>query len=83
MNPASASNLPSDVAANACGNDTKCHVERIRGQMEGLIQHLRMDSERVSEPQAKAMFETSAEVIEGLTKAFHDYEKRNEGAWNK
>ena len=30
------------------------------------------------EPQLKAMFETSAEVLGGLEKAFKDYEKKNE-----
>ncbi len=35
------------------------------------------------EPQLKAMFETSAEVLSGLIKAFSDYEKKNEAAWRK
>jgi hemerythrin-like domain-containing protein len=35
----------------------------------------------VDEPQLKAMFETSAEVLIGLQKAFTDYEWRNEAAW--
>jgi hypothetical protein len=29
------------------------------------------------------MFETAAEVIGGLHKAFSDYEKKNETAWQK
>jgi hypothetical protein len=29
------------------------------------------------------MFETSAEVLIGLVKAFGDYEKKNESAWRK
>ncbi|MGY4313379.1 hypothetical protein [Bradyrhizobium sp. JR3.5] len=43
--------------------------------------HLREDIEKVDEPQLKAMFETSAEVLGGLEKAFKDYEQRNEKAW--
>jgi hypothetical protein len=31
----------------------------------------------------KAMFETSAEVLGGLRKAFHDYEQKNEAAWQR
>jgi hypothetical protein len=31
-------------------------------------------------PKLKAMFETSAEVLAGLTKAFSDYERKNENA---
>jgi hypothetical protein len=38
---------------------------------------------KVDEPQLKAMFETSAEVLGGLIKAFRDYEQKNESAWRK
>jgi hypothetical protein len=63
-----------------CGDSADCHVKRIREQMEHLVQHLRYDSKKVSDPKAKAMFETSAEAINGLIKAFDDYENRKE-AW--
>ena len=33
------------------------------------------------EPKAQALFETAAEVLTGLVKAFDDYEKKNEAAW--
>jgi len=35
----------------------------------------------VDEPQLKAMFETAAEVLGGLKKAFSDYERKNDSAW--
>jgi len=38
---------------------------------------LREDIKKVDEPQLKAMFETSAEVLGGLRKAFQDYEQKN------
>ena len=47
------------------------------------IQHLRDDIGKVDEPQLKAMFETSAEVLGGLVKAFQDYEQKNEAAWQR
>jgi hypothetical protein len=43
----------------------------------------REDIEQVDEPQLTAMFETSAEVLSRLTKAFSDYERKNESAWRK
>jgi hypothetical protein len=49
--------------------------------LQELKDHLREDIEKVDEPQLKAMFETSAEVLGGLMKAFRDYEQRNEAAW--
>lgn len=45
------------------------------------IDHLRSDIEKVDELQRKAMFETTAEVLIGLKKAFSDYERKNESAW--
>ena len=46
-----------------------------------LIEHLREDVGKVTEPKAQALFETSAEVLTGLVKAFDDYEKKSEAAW--
>jgi hypothetical protein len=46
-----------------------------------MIEHFREDLENVDEPQLKAMFETSAEVLGGLFKAFQDYQRKNESAW--
>lgn len=36
-----------------------------------------------SDPKAEALFETSAEVLGGLIKAFTDFEQRDETAWKK
>ena len=49
--------------------------------MRDLIEHLREDVWKVTEPKAQALFETSAEVLTGLAKAFDDYEKKSEAAW--
>jgi uncharacterized membrane-anchored protein YhcB (DUF1043 family) len=50
-------------------------------RLQETMQHLREDIEKVDKPQLKAMFETSAEVLGGLVKAFRDYEQKNESAW--
>ena len=57
------------------------HVDKISGRFQELIEHLRSDIEKIDDPRAKAMFETSAEVLGGLKKAFSDYEARNEAVW--
>ena len=49
--------------------------------MGQLIEHLREDVGKVMEPKAHALFDTSAEVLTGLVKAFNDYEKKSEAAW--
>ena len=57
------------------------HTQKIKAQMSQLIEHLRGDVGKVTEPKAQALFETSAEVLTGLMKAFDDYEKKSEAAW--
>ena len=57
------------------------HTQRIKSWLRQLIEHLREDVGKVTEPKAQALFETSAEVLIGLVKAFADYEKKSEAAW--
>ena len=59
------------------------HTQKMKYRLEETIEHLRADIEKVDEPQLKAMFETSAEVLGGLAKAFSDYERKNEPAWRQ
>lgn len=61
--------------------DPRYHTQNMQRQLQEMIDHLRADIEKVDEPQLKAMFETSAEVLGGLKKTFSDYESRNERAW--
>jgi hypothetical protein len=44
-------------------------------------EHARSDVSKVSDPKAQALFETTAEVLKGLVKAFEDFEQRSEPAW--
>jgi hypothetical protein len=55
----------------------------MKTRLQETVTHLREDIQKVDEPQLKAMFETSAEVLTGLMKAFSDYEEKNEAAWRK
>jgi len=57
------------------------HTRKIKARMRQLIVHLRADIGKVTEPKAQALFETSAEVLTGLVKAFDDYGNKTEAAW--
>ena len=57
------------------------HTQKVSARFQELIDHLRSDVEKIDDPRTKAMFETSAEVLGGLQKAFRDYEQKNEPAW--
>ena len=75
--------------ANELTNDTDetdnplHHTRKLSGEFKHLVKHLRDDVEKVNEPRAQALFETSAEVLNGLIKAFADYEKQEEKAWKR
>jgi hypothetical protein len=57
------------------------HTANVRRMLNDVMDHLREDVKRVEEPQAKALFETAAEVLGGLLKAFEHYDKKSEEAW--
>lgn len=61
--------------------DPRHHTRNMRARLKETIDHMRADIEKVDDPRFKAMFETSAEVLGGLVKAFEDYERKNESAW--
>jgi xanthine dehydrogenase YagT iron-sulfur-binding subunit len=57
------------------------HTRQIKERLDRFVADLRADVAQLSDPQARALFEVSAEVIRGLVKSFDDYERRNELAW--
>lgn len=62
-------------------SDAKSHSEHGRKGFQELIEQLRNGIEQVDDPKAKALFETSAEVLTGLKTAFSHYEEGKEEAW--
>jgi hypothetical protein len=69
--------------ASVSDRNPRHHTQNIKKRLSETVTHLREDIGKADEPQLKAMFETSAEVLGGLIKAFDDYEKKNEAAWRK
>jgi hypothetical protein len=60
--------------------DPKTHARNIQRMLNELIDHVRDDVERVSEPKAQVLFETTAEVLIGLRTAYEHYETGAEKA---
>jgi hypothetical protein len=61
--------------------DPRRHTMQMRARLSDLARHLREDVLKVHDERAKALFETSAEVLIGLERAFADYEAAEEPAW--
>jgi hypothetical protein len=62
-------------------SDPLRHTIKTRARLSDLAGHLRGDVRKVEDPRAKALFETAAEVLLGLEKAFADFEEGTEDAW--
>ena len=61
-----------------------CSLQRavkMRSRIQCLMDEMRIDVTDLDDPRAKALFETSAEVLKGLVAAFEHYEDRKEAAW--
>jgi hypothetical protein len=69
--------------ASVSDRNPQHHTHNMKKRLSETVAHLQEDIGKVDEPQLRAMFETSAEVLGGLIKAFDDYEKKNEAAWRK
>jgi len=67
--------------ASESDRELRQHTQRMQMRLQDTMDHLREDILKVDEPQLRAMFETAAEVLGGLKKAFSDYEQKNEAAW--
>ena len=69
------------ASTNFAEGDPRHHTANIKRMLEDTAQHAREDVAKVDDPRAKALFETTAEVLGGLRKAYDDFEKKNEAAW--
>ncbi|HER39920.1 MAG TPA: hypothetical protein ENO10_01730 [Salinimicrobium catena] len=66
---------------NPESSDPKAHSESIRTELGRLAERMRKDISKIDDPRGKALFETSAEVLNGLSTAFLHYEQGKEEAW--
>lgn len=62
-------------------SDPRYHSKHIRRMLDDVSQHVREDVRKVDDPKAQALFEATAEVLDGLNKAYRDFESRSEAAW--
>ena len=57
------------------------HVLDIRQRILSVVQQARASVNEVGEPRAQALFETTAETLKGLAKAYEDYNAGAEDVW--
>lgn len=70
-----------DTIKKIHSNDPKEQAQLIAQSIYEVKLFCHEESTRVRDPKAQALFETTAEVLEGLEKAFSDYQSENVGGW--
>jgi hypothetical protein len=64
-------------------SDPRHHTRNIKDMLDDVITHVREDIEKIDEPKAQVLFETTAEVLIGLKTAYDHYESKSERAFAK
>ena len=59
-------------------DNPRYHLVKVRGMLNAVMRHCREDIEKVVEPKAQALFETTAELLDGLINAYSRYERELE-----
>lgn len=62
-------------------SDPRHHTAKLKQMLTEIMEHARQDVGKVTDPKAQALFETTAEVLAGLKKAYEHFEQGSEGAW--
>ena len=62
-------------------SDPRRYRQKLKQTLKDTAPHAREDASKISDPKAQALFETSAEVLLGLVKAFEDFEQKRERTW--
>ena len=60
--------------------DPRHHAVNIQQMLDDVMNHCREDAEKITEPKAQVLCETTAEVLQGLKTAWKHYETRAEPA---
>jgi hypothetical protein len=65
----------------ALESDPRRHTAKVKAMLSDVISHAREDVDKVADPKAQALFETIAEVVQGLVRAYDHFEQKSEAAW--
>ena len=68
-------------SAKGAGPNVRHLTEETIKHLDNLIAEVRKNIEAVPEPKAQALFETTAEVLNGLRTAYEHYEVGSEAAF--
>jgi hypothetical protein len=70
-----------EQASDIIDTEAEEAAERFQARLAELKSDLRRELAGLSDPQAKALFETAAETLGGLENAFAHFQSKTEEAW--
>lgn len=70
----------SSGSTNMTDSTMRC-ITTTQERLDTLVNQVRSEIANVREPKAQALLETTAEVLLGLKKAYEDYSRGGEKAW--
>ena len=63
---------------------TQDRTDRIRRMLNDVAREVRADADKVEDPRARALFEATGDVLEGLQKAYDHYaESGDQQPWDE
>jgi hypothetical protein len=62
-------------------DDPRHHTLKLKNMLNDTALHAREEIDKIADPRAQALFETTAEVLIGLITACEQYEQKAETAW--
>lgn len=71
----------SQTSDQARMSSTRQSAARIRGMLSNVRDRARQEIASEQNPKVQALLETTAEVPQGLMKAYEDFERGDEKAW--
>ncbi len=72
-----------DTESQPAHTDPLAHARHLTLRLQDIRDQFREDLDKVEDPRAQAIFETTAEVLGGLIKALTEFQQKNDSAWRR
>jgi hypothetical protein len=72
-----------DSEALNTATDPMANARHLTLRLQDIRDRFREDLDKIEDPRAQVLFETTAEVLGGLIKALTEFQSKNESAWRR
>jgi hypothetical protein len=72
-----------DAESRNAAVDPLAQARHLTLRLQDIRERFREDIDKVEDPRAQTLFQTSADVLGGLIKALNDFQTKNDSAWRR